>query len=1287
MNKVRDTGLKIFFGFLLAILIFHYNDTAVRVSAATAVSYVFDMEGKTYQPDSEAEITRLNSSLFLKTKTGDPVSNSVKVKWESTEPAVATLEVASGTIDNQDIGNTIRIKRNGPGFSTIKATINDGSFVTIVSFVIKVNLEFDFTTMLKNKDVVTDAMSTKTGVMLFNSTKEANKKLYVKYVDDTDSSGGTVTGSAISMASVKLSSSNTDILDVDADGIVTPKSAGTAVITVESTTASKDKILKDTLTVIIVPTYTLEFTDNTGNNVSKTSVKKNNDSAGIVLDVPSYFTLKSDAKLATNLKWVVKDLSKKTNNTIKEGTSSKMEYSISDTTGNVDFKNVKAGTYEIYAFASGNYNESSIIPYAYMKIIVPIDLKDKNLVMNVHDTYDLLKNSNLPAVGAFKIEYAGNNRNIAYMNPSNYVIEAQKKGTIDITLTYEPSNELFADSSNAISGSNDGKIVLHVTVIDGIALSMTSATIYEKRTLKLETITTDNSSVTWSTSDKNYATVDENGLVTGVKEGQAEITATQTVNGVVKKATCKITIKKSVTKITLDPANAALAIGEFRTIEAIVSPSSDVSLEWRSSNEGVVKITKAGDLYATVQGVAGGSAVIAAINQDNVVVGYTHVTVRQPVESIVLSVDKATVSLSVKNYQLNASVYPANASDKSVKWSSANTSIATVDANGLVTFKSYGNVSIIATSVDNPSVTAICNLNIQVPVATVALDEKTKTMYVGQTARLTYTVLPTTASVNTVTWTSTNTAVASVDATGLVTAKGVGTTVIILKAVDGGQTVYCTINVRQAATGVKFDVATLNLKVGESYSIKTTFTPNDSTDTGLVWESSDTKIATVDTSGKVTGKSAGSAIIMARTELGGVAYCKLTVTQPATGLILNFSEKTIYIGSKFTLEASVSPSSATNLNVTWKSSNDKIATVSKTGEVAGLQGGVVIITCTTVEGGYVATCVVTVRESVTTVKLDYETYYLGVGKNFKLTATVATETATNQNVVWTSSNEDVATVNQKGKVTGIKTGYTTITATALDGSDVEASCEVRVVNAVESITISDNYVSLYVGDTEKLKVTIRPSNATFKSATWSTSDATVAIVDDRGVITALKAGTATITAAAQDNSGKKVICAVAVYDRVPATSITLQDKSLTMVAGEEKVVQIVLNPTTSTDKVTWSTDNPAVASVNKTTGRITARATGKAYITVMTDSGKTASIEVTVIGLNMTSLTLEQYTTYPYPLTVEGATTAVKWSIDKPQVAVVTNGYVSSRSVGTATITAIVNGRKLTCKLKVTAIS
>jgi uncharacterized protein YjdB len=1267
MNRIRDIGLKIFFGFLLAFLIFHYDDTTVKASTITPGSYYFMFNNTKYTQNGEAELKTADTTLFI--SSDSPIHNDTTVLWESSEPGVITLEEIVGS-------SSVKVVRKGPGYSTIKATITSGNYSTIISFVVKVKLEINNA----STGTVQETTTSKTGVLVFDSVTAAKKQIYLKFVDYTDGTGS-VSGSAISASAVNFSSSNVGVATVDEEGYVTPVGGGSTTITVTSDTmSSSDKTMTDTLTVVVAPAFSLTFADSSGTSTTYNSINPKTQSGGIVSNVPSNFTLASNSTLGTDIKWVVKDCSKTTNNTISEGTSSKMTYKVSDISGNVTFTNVKAGTYEIFGFAKSTYTEGTNAPYAYMKLIVPINLGDTNIVMNVGDTYDVLNNSNLPGVGVFSTAtYTDNNMNIATIDMSNYVIKAKKKGKVDITLTYNGGSNLFDISPTDKT--------IHITVIDGIALNITSASIYIGGTLQLLPITTDSSEVTWTSADTNIATV-IGGVVTGKKDGTVKITAKQTVDGVVKTATCIITVQKTVTKIEVDPDKVILAIDSYKTLHATITPNlTGVTLQWKSSNTDVVQIEEYSALTATIKAVGGGTAVISAINQDNVVVGYTHVTVRQPVASIVLSETEATVSLAMKKLQIRASVYPETAMDKSVKWTSANTNIATVDQNGMVTFKTYGSVSIIATSIDNPSVTAICNLNIQVPVASVALDEKTKTMYVGQSARLTYTLLPTTASINSVTWTSTNTSVATVDGTGLVTAKGVGTTVIILKTIDGGHSVYCTITVRQVATAVKFDVATLNLKVGEYYNIKTTFTPNNSTDNGLVWESSDTKIATVDDSGKVIGKGAGSAIIMARTEAGGVAYCKVTVTQPATGLILNFSEKTIFIGTKFTLEASVSPSTATNLNVTWKSSNEKIATVSKNGEVSGLQGGVVIITATTAEGGYIATCVVTVRESVTTIKLDYETYYLGVGKNFKLTATVTTETATNQNVVWTSSNEDVATVNQKGKVTGIKNGYATITATALDGSDVEATCEVRVVNAVESITISDNYVSMYVGDTEKLKVTIRPSNATFKTATWSSSDTSVAIVDDRGVITALKAGTATITAEAQDNSGKKVICAVAVYDRVPATSITLQDKSLTMVAGEEKVVQIVLNPTTSTDSYTWSTDNPAVATVNKTTGRITARSTGKAYITVMTDSGKTASIEVTVIGLNMTSLTLEQYTTYPYRLEVEGATSAVKWSIDKPQVAVVSNGYVSSRAKGTATITAIVNGRKLTCKLKVTSIS
>ena len=131
-------------------------------------------------------------------------------------------------------------------------------------------------------------------------------------------------------------------------------------------------------------------------------------------------------------------------------------------------------------------------------------------------------------------------------------------------------------------------------------------------------------------------------------------------------------------------------------------------------------------------------------------------------------------------------------------------------------------------------------------------------------------------------------------------------------------------------------------------------------------------------------------------------------------------------------------------------------------------------------------------------------------------------------------------------------------------------------------------------------------------------------------------------------------------------------------------MRTVLSPFNSTDSLSWSTDNKAVASVNAKTGRIKANATGTAYITAMTDSGRTATVEVTVIGLNVTNLVLEQYSRYT--LQVEGASSRVTWDIDNPAIADVNNGRIITKAIGTTNITATVNGRKLTCKLKVTKI-
>ncbi len=1262
MSIAKKVGISVICSLLFVVLL-----TAVKQERAYATStqpnFHFEIGGDNKDYADGAEIQLKNPTRYISV-VADGWSQPVDVEWISYSPGVVSLSDTT----NED---TQLMTRTGPGFSTIMARITSGGYRLTISCVVWVDLEVD-----ESKTPLRTATTTGLKVLELKNVDD-KKTIKLKYIDYSVDPATPVSGGAIT-AGVLFASSNLSVATVDeVTGEVTAVGSGTSDITITTTTMSgSDKPLKKTVRVVVSPKFSLTITPATGSSIVYQSEISEN-TASAVSNVPSNFTINSEATKATNLKWEVYDITGGTRKKLSAD-SAKLKYTVSVLSGNVNFTNVKAGTYEIYAIANEDYTNETNVDYAFMRIVVPIQIGDLSITMQVNDTYNVFENSNIPTKDTFK--FTSSDLNIVSINQGENILTARRKGTATITCTVNNSLKLFTDPISDFT--------ITVRVIDGISLSATSAIINTKGTLQLIAAVTDSTvPIDWKSSDPTIASV-ASGLVTGLKAGRVTITASQTIDGILKKATCDITVQQSVNTITIDPESKTLAIGAYTTLHAEITPKNlvNVNLQWKSSDESVVTIVESSALTATIQGVSGGHAVISAINQDNVVVGYCHVSVQQPVTGITLSETNITIDLKTTRLQLRATVAPEDALNKTVIWSSTDTSIATVDQNGLVTIRKAGKTSIIATSQDTPSITAVCNIIVNIPVSSVALDETTKTMYVGQSARLSYVLLPTNASNNTVTWLSTNTSVATVDKTGLVVAKSVGSAVIILKTLENGQSVYCNITVRQTATGIKLDAATLNLKAGESHIFKPTLTPKNSTDNTIVWESSDTKVATVDEDGKVIAKSAGSAIIMARLDTGATAYCKVNVTLPVSGLLLSFSDKSIYVGEKFKLKVSVTPSSATNLGVTWKSSNTSIATVNEDGEVEGIAGGTAIITCTTKDGGFSATCVINVLESVSSISLNYQTYYLGIDKTVFLVATVTTPTASNKDVYWSTSNSDIATVSQKGKVTGRKLGNVTITATSLDGTEVEASCEIQVVNPVESVSLNKTTISLLVGQTKKLKATVGPKNATIKATKWTSSDPSVAIVDEDGEVIAIKAGSTTITAEASDNSGKKALCYVTVYDRVASTGITLQDKTIVMLPGEEKIVQMVLIPSASTDDVTWSSDNNAVARVDKDTGKIKARATGVAYITVMTDSGKTAQVEVIVIGLNITDITIEEYTNYSTQLQVEGATSRVTWSIDNPLVAEVTNGFISSRGKGNATITAFVNGRRLTCKLKVVKI-
>ena len=249
---------------------------------------------------------------------------------------------------------------------------------------------------------------------------------------------------------------------------------------------------------------------------------------------------------------------------------------------------------------------------------------------------------------------------------------------------------------------------------------------------------------------------------------------------------------------------------------------------------------------------------------------------------------------------------------------------------------------------------------------------------------------------------------------------------------------------------------------------------------------------------------------------------------PVTGVTLDKEETGLVEGEEVTLVATLAPENATEKTVEWSSSDEKVATV-KDGKVTAVAPGTATITVKTVDGSKTATCKVTVEKKgipVNKVTLNKTTQTLEIGSEVTLVATVSPSNATNKKLTWSSSNSEVATVDQNGKVKAVKAGTSSITVTTEDGGK-KATCAVTVNNkAVSTITLNKSSLSLKETQTAQLTATISPANATDQTLTWTSSNNSVAVVDKTGKVTALKAGTATITAKSSNN--KTATCSVTV---------------------------------------------------------------------------------------------------------------------------------------------------------------
>jgi uncharacterized protein YjdB len=245
-----------------------------------------------------------------------------------------------------------------------------------------------------------------------------------------------------------------------------------------------------------------------------------------------------------------------------------------------------------------------------------------------------------------------------------------------------------------------------------------------------------------------------------------------------------------------------------------------------------------------------------------------------------------------------------------------------------------------------------------------------------------------------------------------------------------------------------------------------------------------------------------------------------------TGITLSASSLSLAVGDTSALTFTISPSNATNKNVTWSSSNTNVASVAN-GVVRAVAVGIATISVKTADGNKTDTCAVNVvaqgqAVAVTGITISPTSLSLIVGGTDTLTAVIAPANAANKAVAWTTSNADVASVSAAGVVTAVAAGHATITVTTVDGVKT-AICVVTVrEQRVESVSISPAALSLLVGGTSTLTVAVAvavaPENATNKAVTWSVSPAGVITVSDTGLVTAVAAGNATIMVTTADGN-------------------------------------------------------------------------------------------------------------------------------------------------------------------------
>lgn len=760
--------------------------------------------------------------------------------------------------------------------------------------------------------------------------------------------------------------------------------------------------------------------------------------------------------------------------------------------------------------------------------------------------------------------------------------------------------------------------------------------------------------VQWRSSDTTVARIAGDGTVTAVGAGDATLMASA---GSQQGSAVMSVRQKDIAALRLTPATSAVYPGGTERLEVTAYDDAGRTMtlaggttKWSSSSASVLVVDDDGN----VTGNQKGSAVVTARVGSKSATATVNV-LAEPVATVAVSLETATLEVG-QSTQATATLKDASGSTlagRTVAWQSSNPAIAAVNASGVVTAVARGSATVSAIA-DGKTGGAALTVAAKA-VAAVVITPNPVSATVGQSAQLAAVAKDAAGGAltgRTITWTSTNPAIATVSGAGLVNAIAAGTTTISATA-DGvvGQATFTATAVTAATVAVSPSAP--HVQVGQDVQLSATaYDAGGATLASRVpsWASSNATIATVSNTGRVTGVSKGSATITASVD-GKASSVVVGVDDappaPVASVTVTPNSSSLTVGQSTQTSVVLRDAAGNALGgraVSWSSAAPSLATVSSSGLVSAIAAGSATIVATSEGVTGSATIVISTGtpQPVATVALSAISTSMFVGQSQALTVTLRDaqgNALTGRTIAWSSSNLGAITVSPSGQVQAVGAGSATVTATSEGKSGTIAlTVTTAPVTPVAAVSVTGSSSSLTVGQSTQLSAT--PHDAightlTGRAVVWSSSSPGTASVSSTGTVTAIAAGTVVINATVDGIVGSMALTINPAAGTLASVKVTLASPAISIGQSTQAsaIAADAAGNTLSAGTASWTSSNTAVATVSAS-GLVSAVGAGETTISAVI-SGKTGGAALSVSSVTTSGV---QATPPEAPRSVPGTT-------------------------------------------------